>query len=117
MEVFQALRAAAPKATILVLGILPRGLKDKWSKPGHDVVYHQQPSQFTPAIRAINKQLQAFVKEQPNALFQDCGELFLTDEGHLDPELMPDALHPGTAGMDILATCVDGKLFPALAWE
>ena len=38
--------------------------------------------------------------------FLDCGAPFILPEGGLDSSILPDALHPNAAGMDLLASCL-----------
>uniref|UniRef100_A0A061QZF3 Sgnh hydrolase n=3 Tax=Tetraselmis sp. GSL018 TaxID=582737 RepID=A0A061QZF3_9CHLO len=113
-EVIKTFRFLLPDSHIILLGILPRGFKDK-SDPDKPVIHYNQPSIFTDPIKQINRELGAFALSQRGVHFLDCGRHFVGADGHLVPGLMPDALHPNAAGMAKLADCVNTVLMPLLA--
>jgi lysophospholipase L1-like esterase len=81
-----------PQAKVLVLGIFPRNNM-------------RQPEQ-TPAIRAsiqeINSRL-ARLADNKQVFYMDIGDKFLTSDGTLTTEIMPDGLHPSEKGYQVWA--------------
>jgi lysophospholipase L1-like esterase len=83
-----------PQAKILVLGVFPRNMRD--------------PEQ-TPAVRAtikdINSKLARFA-DNKQVFYMDIGDKFLTADGTLTAEVMPDGLHPNEKGYQIWADAI-----------
>lgn len=93
------LRKGFPEAKILLLGILPRGVRDD-PKRGQ--------------IAEINHVLARWA--EPGRLrFLDVGKAFLDEEGQIPVEVMPDGLHPNLKGYDILARAIRGPIREMLA--
>jgi lysophospholipase L1-like esterase len=84
-----------PQAKVLVLGVFPRN-------------NNRQPDQ-TPAIRAtiqeINSKL-AKLADNKQVFYMDIGGKFLTSDGTLTTEVMPDGLHPSEKGYQIWADAI-----------
>lgn len=82
------LKTQVPEAKILLLAIFPRDAKPD------------------AAMRVNNHQaseLIADIAKQRNLLFADFNAGFLTDDGTLTNEMMPDLLHPKTLGYEVWA--------------
>jgi lysophospholipase L1-like esterase len=84
-------RAKLPDTKILLLGIFPRG--NLATDP-----YREQ-------IRQVNA-LIAKLDDGRQVKYFDFGDKFLTPDGTLPPEIMPDYLHPNAAGYQIWADAV-----------
>jgi lysophospholipase L1-like esterase len=80
-----------PQAKILLLGIFPRG--EKATDPNRQ------------RIKDINTEL-AKLDDGKNIKFLDFGAKFLTDDGTLTKDIMPDFLHPTAKGYDIWAAAI-----------
>ena len=95
-----------PHARILLLGIFPRGA-----------------SATDPArakIKEINRQIAALDDGGKRVTFLDFGDKFLTPDGTLTKEIMPDALHPNDRGYHIWADAIAPeieKTFPGAPKE
>lgn len=101
---------AEPGLQLIVQGILPRG---DWAfEPPKKFA---QPSKYTKAIDLINKQVEAWAGTLDRAHYVYCGDSYLDGNGNIIGDLMPDALHPDAAGMELMAQCLEpwvGKFIP-----
>jgi beta-glucosidase len=86
------LQATNPKIKILLLGIFPRGAN------GDD------------PLRQINIKTNAIISQfadQQQVFYLDIGDQFMSDNGTLNQELMPDRLHLNEAGYLTWAKAID----------
>jgi lysophospholipase L1-like esterase len=89
------LKKKCAHAKILINAIFPRG-----EKP-------------TDAMRMQNEATNAIIKgyaDGKTVFFMDIGKEFLTEDGTLTAEIMPDRLHPGAAGYEIWASAIESKV-------
>ena len=90
--IIQRLRAQLPKTKILLLAIFPRGADN--SDP----------------TRQINNKTNAIISKLADGkavFFLDIGPKFLTADGKLSKDVMPDLLHPSTKGYEIWARSIE----------
>ena len=80
-----------PKSKILLLGVFPRG---------------EKPSPVRDKIAAIN-QIIARLDGTHRVTFLDIGSKFLTSEGLITKDIMPDFLHPNEKGYRIWAEAIE----------
>jgi len=92
--VVRELRSQLPKSKILLLGIFPRGEKD-------DPVRGQ--------VKEVNSRL-ARLDDGKTVKFLDLGPKFLTADGTLSREIMPDLLHPDERGYRLWAEAMEDTL-------
>lgn len=95
VAVVNNLRAKFPQAKILLLAIFPRG-----EKPDHP-----QRVQIDEINRTIAK-----LHDGKTVHFLDIGQKFLTADGTLPKEIMPDFLHPQEKGYEIWAAAIKEPL-------
>lgn len=84
-----------PKTRILLLAIFPRDASADGPK------------------RKLNNEINALIAkfaDNKNVFFLDVSPAFLAADGSLPKEIMPDALHPNTAGYKLWADALDPKL-------
>ena len=93
--IVQEFRKRQPQAKVLILGIFPRGV--------------EPTNPFRASISEINSKL-AKLADNKNVFFMDIGDKFLTSDGTLTPEIMPDALHPNFRGYRIWADAISGRV-------
>jgi lysophospholipase L1-like esterase len=88
-----------PDTKVLLLGIFPRGVdpKDPKVAPMRD------------KIKAVNLEL-AKLDDGKMTRYLDIGDKFLTPDGVLTKEIMPDALHPNEKGYQIWADAMQPLL-------
>ncbi len=94
-RIVSTLRARCPQAKILLLGVFPRGVKPDDAK------------------RKNNLEINKFISELHNGErihYLDISDKFLTAEGILTKQVMPDALHPRQKGYEIWAEAIEPKL-------
>jgi lysophospholipase L1-like esterase len=84
-----------PQAKVLLLGIFPRS--PEASHPNRAL------------IKEANGKL-AQLADDKQVFFMDIGEKFLTGDGTLTPEIMPDGLHPNLRGYRIWAEAISGRV-------
>jgi N-acetylglucosamine-6-sulfatase len=84
-----------PQAKVLLLGIFPRS-----PEPTHP---------YRASIKEINGKL-AKLADNKQVFFMDIGDAFLTPDGTLTPEIMPDGLHPNLRGYRIWADAISGRV-------
>jgi N-acetylglucosamine-6-sulfatase len=94
-RIVSTLRARCPQAKILLLGIFPRGVKPDDAKRKNNI--------------EINK-LVSKLHNGKRIHYLDISDKFLTAEGILTKEVMPDALHPRQRGYEIWAEAIEPKL-------
>jgi len=93
--VVHELRVKMPKAKILLLAVFPRG-----NKP--DDPQRIQVNQINPEI--------AKLANGKSIIYLDIGAKFLTPDGILTKEVMPDYLHPSPLGHQIWADAIDATV-------
>ena len=96
-EILAALRVKFPEAKILLLAVFPRSQPETGPVPG---------KQYRVRIDAINAQLPALA-DGKFIFFKNLNGIFLNEDGTLKTELMPDQLHPNTAGYYLWAEAVE----------
>jgi lysophospholipase L1-like esterase len=84
-----------PQAKVLILGIFPRGV--------------EATNPYRASIREINGML-AKLADNTRVFYMDIGEKFLTADGTLTAEIMPDALHPNAMGYQIWADAIGERV-------
>jgi beta-glucosidase len=84
-----------PQAKILLLGVFPRGA--------------QPNTPMRASIKAINEQL-ARLADNQTVFYMDIGDRFLTADGTLPADVMPDGLHPNAEGYRIWAEAIMGTV-------
>jgi lysophospholipase L1-like esterase len=90
-----------PNAQILLLGVFPRD--------------HDANTGTRNWVKAINAIISGYSSD-PKVTYMDIGDKFLTPDGVLAPEIMPDFLHPSPKGYTIWADAIQpvvDKYFPA----
>ncbi|CAL5221183.1 g3329 [Coccomyxa viridis] len=98
LDVLRYLREQNRDAQIVALAVLPRGWTDAWH-------VYDWPSMYKLGIDVINRALKDFAAQDDAVHYLDCGPA-VTPGGQIHPELMPDALHPNAAGMELFAQCL-----------
>lgn len=93
--IIEEFKKRQPQAKVLLLGIFPR------------TVAADAP--IRASIKDINSKL-AKLADNKQVFFMDIGDKFLTADGTLTPEIMPDALHPNFAGYKIWADAISGRV-------
>lgn len=94
VEVVKTIQQKSPKTKILILAIFPRG-----EKPNPQREKNAEASKVAAKL-ADDKQV----------FFLDIGPKFLTDDGTLSKEIMPDLLHLSPKGYQIWAEATEPKL-------
>ena len=98
-NILDDLAARLPEAATLLLSIFPRGeTRDD-------------------ALRQINSDINSRLAEysnRPNVTWLDINSAFLTDDGKLPEEIMPDLLHPNETGYKIWAETMHPVLLDLL---
>lgn len=97
--VVQTLRAKLPDATILLLGLLPRGEKD--------APIRAQVGEINCALSGLD--------DGGRIRFLDIGSRFLSPDGSLSREIMPDLLHMSEAGYAVFADALRDPLAKLLS--
>lgn len=81
-----AIRNRQPKATVKVIGILPRREHEDW-------------------VKNINRQIRTMANEE-NCLFSDAGTPLLLPTDKIDESLFNDGLHPNEKGYQLIAKTI-----------
>jgi lysophospholipase L1-like esterase len=89
-RIIDTLDAQLPDTQILLLGILPRGFEaDNW---------------FRTAVPATNRLLAGL--EGDRVTYRDIGSIYLSPDGTISPDLMPDGAHPSLYGYQLYTFAV-----------
>jgi len=100
IAIVEKLNVKLPKTKVLVLGIFPRG-----EKPC------PQREKNAKASALVEKYIaDATAKGSKKLQYLDIGPKFLTEDGTLPKDIMPDFLHPNTKGYQIWADAMDSTL-------
>ncbi len=92
------LKAKLPETKILVLGIFPRGEKPNPQREKN----------------AKASELASKVADGKSVFYEDIGQKFLTEDGTLTKEIMPDFLHLTLVGYEIWAKSIEAKVAEVL---
>ena len=93
--IVEEFRKRQPQAKVLILGIFPRAM--------------EAASPARASIKEINGML-AKMADGKQIFYLDIGDKFLTPDGTLTAEIMPDALHPSAKGYQIWADAIIGTV-------
>jgi lysophospholipase L1-like esterase len=97
--IVKSLREKLPQAKILLLGIFPRGEKPNPQREKN----------------AKASELASRLADGKSIYYLDIGPKFLTEDGTLSKEIMPDFLHLSPKGYEIWADAIDQKLNELMA--
>lgn len=102
------IRAKLPETRILVLGIFPRGPRERDGSPvtGKSVAEAAKRMQ---TIDAVNRDL-AGLDDGKTIRFLNINAVFTDKEGRIPAAIMPDQLHPGPAGYQLWADAMQPLL-------
>lgn len=93
--IIEQAQAKCPGAKIVLMGIFPRGQKPEDPKRA--------------VLKEINRLL-APLGQKPGVTFLDITEKWLSPDGTISKELMPDFLHPNQKGYAVWAEAIRGEL-------
>jgi lysophospholipase L1-like esterase len=93
--IIEEFKKRQPQAKVLLLGIFPRA--------------QEATNPYRASIKEINSKL-AKLADNKQVFFMDIGEKFLTPDGTLTTEIMPDGLHPNLRGYRIWADAISGRV-------
>jgi lysophospholipase L1-like esterase len=91
-KIVQQLNTKLPNTKVLLLGVFPRSPKAEDKARGR--------------IKAINEAIAKLDDGGKKVKYLDIGQKFLTEDGTLTKEIMPDALHPNEKGYQIWVDAV-----------
>jgi lysophospholipase L1-like esterase len=95
-----AIRERLPRAKVILMGILPRGVDRKQARA--------KPAD--PRVPGVNERL-ARLADGRDVVFVDVGARFLNASGNIPARLMPDFLHPSDLGYQALAEGMEPVLW------
>ncbi len=93
--IVQELRKQLPETKILLLGVFPRSPKATDS--------------IRDKLKDVNQRISK-LDDKKNVRYLDIGDKFLTKDGELTKEIMPDYLHLSEKGYDLWAEAIKGPL-------
>lgn len=94
-QIVNGLKQKCPGTKVLILGIFPRGADN-----------NDKMRQQNEATNAIIAKL----ADGSTVQYLDIGKTFLTPEGVLSKDIMPDLLHPNEKGYEMWAAAIEGKV-------
>jgi len=94
IAIVQKLREKLPNTKVLILAIFPRG---------------EKPSEMRDTLAKAST-IASGIADGNMIHYLDIGQVFLTEDGTLTKEIMPDALHPNAYGYELWATAVEPKI-------
>lgn len=107
-KIVELIRAKIPDAKVLVLAVFPRGArKDKEGKIAETAV--AEAAKRMEVINGINAEL-AKLDNGSTVRFLDINAVFLGQDGKIPFSIMPDQLHPNSAGYELWATAMQPLL-------
>jgi beta-glucosidase len=102
------IRAKLPGTKILVLGIFPRGPRDREGNP-ITPAHVEEAARRMQTIDAVNRDL-AGLDDGRTIRFLNINDVFLGQDGRIPRAIMPDQLHPGAAGYQLWADAMQPLL-------
>jgi lysophospholipase L1-like esterase len=96
--IVETLRHRLPRAKILLLGVFPRG---------------EKPNSTREKLAAVNAQI-ARLDDGSHVRFLDIGKAFLSQDGSISRDIMPDYLHLNRRGYRIWADAMEPMLWSML---
>jgi len=107
-KIVAMIRARLPATRILLLAVFPRGPRDPKGGPINAAAIDDAARRMV-TIQALNADL-AKLDDGNSVRFLDINAVFLGQDGHIPPTLMPDQLHPGPAGYQLWADAMQPLL-------
>jgi len=101
--IVEELKKQKPGIKILLLGVFPRS-----KTPGQKIaksVTEVKADELHPKVKAVNDII-AKLHDGKTVFYKDIGEKFLSKDGSLSREIMPDFLHLSPGGYDIWAKAI-----------
>jgi len=98
--VARRIREKLPGSKLLLLGIFPRN---------RDAAHNGKPDTLRSRLQAVNVEL-AKLDDAKNIRYLGIWKEFLSDDGTLSKDIMPDALHPSARGYEIWASAMQPLL-------
>ncbi len=107
-KIVQLIRAKIPGTKVLVLAVFPRGARKDQQGVITDAAI-TDAARRTEIINAVNRELTKLDDGQ-NVRFLDINASFLGQDGKIPFAIMPDQLHPNTAGYQLWADAMKPML-------
>jgi lysophospholipase L1-like esterase len=104
--IVELIRQRHPATRILILRIFPCG------GPGDRTDFHRKYNRSTKALESVRRagELTAQLADHKNVFWLDIGHVFLRPDGSINTALMPDLIHPNSAGAEAWAQAVEPTL-------
>lgn len=102
------IRARLPHTKVLLLGVLPRGPRDRFGGPVTPALVAEAAARMA-TIRELNTALAA-LDDGNTVRFLDMSNVFLGQDGRIPYAVMPDQLHPNAAGYQLWADAMQPLL-------
>jgi beta-glucosidase len=102
------IRAKLPSTRILLLGIFPRGPRDRNGGPVTPAFVAEAEKRMA-TIKAVNAEL-ATLDDGKTVRYLDISPVFLGQDGRIPNGIMPDQLHPSAAGYQLWADAMQPLL-------
>lgn len=103
--ILRVIRRKCPSSRILLLAILPRGAsrgEEEWTPSDA-----KTSKAIAQANRILSRRISARRINISNLCYADLGSLFLDGRGRTRSDLMPDRLHPGRDGYEMLTAVLE----------
>ena len=100
-KIVDMVRAKLPGTRVLLLGVFPRGPRDRFGGPVTPAFVAEAAKRME-TIRAVNQEL-ARMDDGKTVRFLDITGVFLDKDGKIPDAVMPDQLHPNAAGYQLWA--------------
>ncbi|OFA08371.1 GDSL-type esterase/lipase family protein [Duganella phyllosphaerae] len=107
-KIVDMVRARLPGTKVLLLGVFPRGPRDRFGGPVTPAFVAEAAKRMD-TIRAVNKEL-AQLDDGKTVRFLDITGVFLDQDGKIPDAVMPDQLHPNAAGYQLWADAMQPLL-------
>ena len=107
-KIVDMVRAKLPDTRVLLLGVFPRGPRDRFGGPVTPAFVAEAAKRMD-TIRAVNKEL-ARLDDGKTVRFLDITGVFLDQDGKIPDAVMPDQLHPNAAGYQLWADAMQPLL-------
>ena len=103
------IRSRLPSSKVLIIRPFPCGGPDDHPNPGHKGRVYRRSAACLDALRRAGEMSRSLA-DGSHVFWVDAGHVFLRPDGTINPDLMPDLIHPNAAGAEAWVQAIEPTL-------